>query len=406
MGERAEHEHFIPLRRSELIELLSTEPGMSSADTEQFRLFSQLLSARYHYEFHRHLERLKNAYAPFDPDADTRSLQSVGPDERVRRLNELNSVFAWLMERANFKHLSRQDLEPSLHEASILGLRMDVDFSAFEHLAIFGRGEGMRTVRRRRRVRWWRFDEVRVPAYQRLVMILKLRHHKRVPKTVDTDKVYLKIFKDIPRLDVKMMLPTARVRMTKLDRSRVTLPFLSGIGMAVWKAAATVLAVLQQLFTDFTTLLGLIPNSPLVFWGIASTAFGYGTKSYFAYQGTKQQYQLLLTESLYFQTLDSNAGVLYRLLDEAEEQECREALLAYFFLWRQGGEPGLTPAELQARIGQCLDCEAHVRIDFESGDALHKLEQLRLAVKEGERYRALPLNRALEMLDLEGPKGP
>src|SRR6185436_10749928 len=78
---------------------------------------------------------------------------------------------------------------------------------------------------------------------------------------------------------------------------------------------------------------------------------GYGIRSFYGYLQTKQKYQLNLTESLYYQNLDNNAGVLSRLLDEAEEQENREAILAYFFLWQARGaqldQPsGLTADEL------------------------------------------------------------
>ena len=68
---------------------------------------------------------------------------------------------------------------------------------------------------------------------------------------------------------------------------------------------------------------------------VLGVTVGYGMRSFYGYLQTKQKYQLNLTESLYYQNLDNNAGVLTRLLDEAEEQENREAALAYFFLWRQ-----------------------------------------------------------------------
>ena len=60
---------------------------------------------------------------------------------------------------------------------------------------------------------------------------------------------------------------------------------------------------------------------------VVGVTAGYGVKSFFGYLRTKQKYQLNLTESLYYQNLDNNAGVLCRLLDEAEEQENREAVL-------------------------------------------------------------------------------
>ena len=46
-----------------------------------------------------------------------------------------------------------------------------------------------------------------------------------------------------------------------------------------------------------------------------------------------------------------------------------------------------------------LEGNAHLKVDFEIGDALDKLERLGLVKKEGEAYRAVPLGKALEVLD-------
>ena len=92
--------------------------------------------------------------------------------------------------------------------------------------------------------------------------------------------------------------------------------------------------------------------------------------------------------------------MLAMLLDEAEEQECREILLAYFFLWRHGGTAGLSSVELDGCIDQCLDRRAHLRVDFEVGDALSKLEQLRLVEQIGQGYHALPLAQAVASLEV------
>jgi hypothetical protein len=72
MAEYEDREHFIPLRKNELIELLLAEPDLSAQDREDLRQFCTLVVATYHFEYHKALERLKDAYAPFDPDADTR----------------------------------------------------------------------------------------------------------------------------------------------------------------------------------------------------------------------------------------------------------------------------------------------------------------------------------------------
>jgi hypothetical protein len=390
MGEYKDREHFIPLRRSDLIDLLCADKDLSSADRELFCQFCRLVTATYHFEYNQLLEQLKSAYAPFDPDADTKPLTKFSSDQKHSKLNDLMNEFACLMERANYKHLTLEDIEPALAETSAWGLRMEVDFKVFERLAIFARGD---TVQKRTLRSWktrYRLEEVQVPIYQRLVMILKLRRSNRLDRQIDTNSVYIQIFKEIPKVDIKMLLPGSRVRMSLFDRGKIGVPMLGGI-------VVTVMNIFRDIFDDI--LMGVVFNHPAAWWGLASGTLGYGVKSYFGWQTTKQRYNLNLTQVLYFNNLDTNAGVLCRLLDEAEEQECREAILAYYFLWRFGGEKGWTAGELDDYIELDLERRLNLKVDFEIGDAIAKLEKLQLIEKVDERYRAYPLDRALRMLD-------
>src|SRR5205085_7564287 len=141
-----------------------------------------------------------------------------------QRMYALFRDFGQVLEEAGYKHLSAEDMAPACEGASAWGLRMDVDFRAFERLAIFVRGD---TVQKRPLRVWrkgYRMEEREVPIYQRVVMMLKLRPHRRLAAHIDTDCVYLQLFKNIPRLDINMLLPGARVRMRYLDRGRVGLP--------------------------------------------------------------------------------------------------------------------------------------------------------------------------------------
>jgi hypothetical protein len=396
MAQHQNCEPFIPLRRPELIDLLCADDSLRPEQVEDFRQLCRLLTATYHFQYHHKLEELKTAYAPFDPDPDTRPLIKLSAAEKQCRLNTLFSDFAWLMERANFRHLCRGDVEPYLRTASDWGIRMDVDFSCFERLALFARGDVAQQRTRRRLRNLYRVETTTVPVFQRLVLIVKLRPHPRLSKKADTESVYLKIFKDIPKLDLNMLLPGARVRMSYLDRSHISLPLLTGFGLILYKIALPFLALGALLGESFAQSGG---SPSLAFWGLATGTLGYGYRSYYGYQQTRQRYRLTLTESLYFQNLDNNAGVLVRLLDEAEEQESREALLAYYFLWRQAGERGWTDAELNGAVEKYLETRAGVKVAFGIGDAIRNLEQLHLVDRVGDRYRAQPLERALQVLD-------
>lgn len=395
MGQNKDLEHYIPLRRGELIDELCAGERTPAAQRDAFRRFCWLISASHHFEYDRLLEKLKDAYAPFDPDADTKTLSRWTFAEKQQKLNHLFTEFAWLMERANFRHLSRDDLEPALAGASAWGIPTDVDFRVFERLAIFARGDTFQKRTRRRLRKGWRREEVEVPIYQRLVMILKLRPHRRLGPQVRTDCVYFQLFKDIPKLDISMLLPGARVKISNLDRSKVGLPFLGGLALTLWR-------LFQELAESFAEIFLL--KQPAALGGLAAGALGYGFRSFYGYRQTKQRYHLALTQMLYFQNLDTNAGVLYRLLDDGEEQDCREAILAYYYLWRCAGDQGWAMKTLDDSVVLHVEQRAKIKVDFEIDDALANLERLGVVEKVDERYRAMPLEQALAGLEMKWRK--
>src|SRR6202007_3349637 len=119
---------------------------------------------------------------------------------------------------------------------------------------------------------------------------------------------------------------------------------------------------------------------------------GYAYRSYYSYRTKRQAYILQLVRSLYFKTLDGNTGVLMRLFDEAEEQECRETYLAYYCLWRYAPPQGWTSEQLDDYVELYLEQHANLKVDFEIGDALAKLERLKIVYKSGNAYRAVPID--------------
>jgi hypothetical protein len=115
---------------------------------------------------------------------------------------------------------------------------------------------------------------------------------------------------------------------------------------------------------------------------------GYGVKSFFGYLQTKDKYHLHLTRNLYYQNLDNNAGVLTRLLFDAQEQEFREAVLAYALLL-QAGDGGLSANDLDRGAEAWLENVLQTPIDFECADAIAKLDRWKLLQRHGERLTVL-----------------
>ena len=396
MAEYADREHFIPIRVTDLVAFLCAESGPMSCqkltDDEQqrFRRFARSVSLHLHAVYLTELRQLKDTYVPFDPDADPKPLAKLGPDERQLCLDKLFGTFVHLMERANYRHLTRAELEATMQGASDWGVDMDVAWDAFDRVEVFYRGKGFSRRTRRTWRGWFRREVVSVPTYHRVAVMLKQKPHRRLDRAADFDNVLVKLFKDIPTMDIEMLLPGTRVKMPGFDRLKLGGSLTSSIGYVGWRLSEVSIASLGG---------ALLAGSFLTLYTPIALVLGYGYKTWYSFQSTKQTYTFQLTQSLYYQNLDNNGGVIYRLLDEAEEQETRETLLAYFYLWRYAGERGWTAGEIDDYVELDLEKRLGVAIDFEIEDALRKLARAQLVRLDGDRYRAVPIEQAQRQLD-------
>ena len=129
----------------------------------------------------------------------------------------------------------------------------------------------------------------------------------------------------------------------------------------------------------------------------AITLGAYLFQRYENFKSRKLNFAKTLSENLYFRNLDNNQGVLTRLVDEAEEEECKEAMLGYSFLLFSS-EP-LTAEGLDRAIEAWFSERHQVELDFEVSDALDKLEKLEIVSRADDgTLSPLPLDGALQVL--------
>ena len=126
--------------------------------------------------------------------------------------------------------------------------------------------------------------------------------------------------------------------------------------------------------------------------GVGAIA-GYLWKQLKNFRNRKLKYTQALTQNLYFKLLDNNAGVLYRILDDAEESECKETLLAYTCLLRDGPA---SAAALKSRVEALLQPHS---VSFDIDDAVAKLTDLALASGSAERLEAVEIETAIAEVD-------
>ena len=400
-------ERFIPFRKTNIVTMCADE--VPAEERESFEGFAELLASLLHHEFRGRLEALKDSYYPFNPDADTRTIGDLSADERQQAQQRLVDELSALAEAANFERISTDDLNRAFDEESLVKVRLEADFDDFEQVLFYRRGEhtSQEEVKhlfglRRRTIEFINYAKVLV-----YVKFKDAAHFEGCGKKVDDlpfkpDSTIIKLFQDVPRADLEMLFPNARVRMRGIDKLLIGVPaVISGIIIVVTKLIAALLPLLlllgfwlgvhrEPVQLDHGKLLAIVA-------GLAAFG-GYLVRQFSTFKNRKIQFMKALSENLYFRNLDNDAGVFHHLLDAAEEEEVKEAVLAYHFL--RAAERPLAAEELDERIEGWFADKWDANFDFEVDDGVGKLRRLELVEEDGQgRLSAVTLDEAKRRLD-------
>lgn len=381
-------ETFVPLHTTDVVEYLSLHPDLPAEDRECFREVSSLILSLLHHIYRRRHEELTYVYAPLDPDRD-KLLRTV-PTSTTRDdlAEDVYDRTQDALQRANYHKLSPQDIQSALAAASKWGVRTRIRFSMLRHLEVHARGlvEGKREFRDWKK--FFRKQTVTVPLYQRLVVVFRISD-EAANDQFDPRRVYMRMFKNVPKQDIDMMLPSPGIQMSWFDHSKIVVPSVYAAAITMWKFLRNV--VLLAFFGVFKTLAMLL---------LVLFAIGFGLKSMFTYRtNTQRRYMLNMTQSLYYQNLDNNAGVLFRLLEEGEQQEACEAILAFFVssvIFKE--RKAATLEEIDAECERVLLEATDLQIDFDVERTARSLLRLGLLQLDENGWSALSVKDAARHL--------
>lgn len=407
MNVEQKKQRFIPYRKTDIIAMCADDAHLSQEETLQFKDVCSLLTSIFHFKFHKSLETLKDSYAPVNPDSDTKQIYPKTEQEKAQMETVLITELKKLLDAANFEVITKDDLSNAMLEESLFKIRLEVDFDDFEEVLFFRRGESKKD-----EVLSSLFGLKKKPIsfinYDRVVIYVKYKN-KEYFDSVDRKELFftpgstiIKLFQNIPSSDLEMLFPNTEVRMKTIDKLIIGVPAaIGGIVMLVTKLGATL----------------LLTGTVLAFWlgmrddpveldqtALIGLAAGFGAlgaflwKQFSNFKNRKIKFMKTLADNLYFKNLDNNTGVFHRLIDAAEEEECKESILAYYFLLRSN-KPVSMP-ELDQLIEAWFQENYQHELDFEIQDAIDKLQELGLIILENGKVTAVPLIEARKSLDV------
>jgi len=378
-------EKFLPITRHALMDRLTVANLWPNGDAVQARRFMRYLDYWRRHGYAVKLLELEQLYEPFTPDSDLLRTRAFSSEERASMQKRLVAQMASLLEQGNFTRVDPSNVHFILTKDSAYGLDLEVDLQAFEEILIYYRGattisEYRRDVKRA----YMRWREVKIPVFQRMFLLFKLkpfavrveevmreqkldqkeaeravrRLRGLLPATVSSDYIYIKLFKNMPRSDVEMIFPNTKVRFRLFDKLKFGVTAGSGLGMGVFGTVGKV-AMASNPYTLAAAVAGL---------------GGIALRQATNFLNQRTRYMVVLAQNLYFHAMADNRGVMTLLADRAAEEDVKEEMLLYSVLAKERVNIR-NLRQVDQAIEQYLKDTFDIDVDFDVDDALQRLKQ-------------------------------
>ncbi len=373
-------EHFIPCNRSKLIQLCTAQLEQKNLEHKSFYELCQILLAYLHHTEQSNLEDLKNSYSVFDPDLETEP-QSLINHEKVI------DVISGTLKKANYKELSKQSVHDSLNGSSLIPVQTAVDFNEYDDYRFFYRDKTQKTLTLKK---WFSNKTIEFMNYGRMVVLLKTNSNiestKDKKEIFKADRLYLYLYKNIPHDDLEMLFPNLKVSMTLKDRLFLIVPALGAAIPLILKVLPSLALLIGAImFFSFGSDLGTgfhfdeQSNASIyaVLTAVLSVGLalgGFAAQQYVKYKSKRLSFLKQVADTLFFKCLDTGSGVIHKVVDEAEEELCKEMVLVIFILTQN--KQGLTEKEIDNKIEEWLENNLNMKMDFHVKKALDSLQKI------------------------------
>jgi hypothetical protein len=403
-----DRDQFIAVRKTDMLDALLDHGQLADdAQRDSFRQVCRRLAAIYHYEYFAELERLRDDYFYFNPELEPHARFDHAALERAYA--ELVDSFTAVLADANFVEISHAEIEEAHRRRSAMRVDIVAPLEDFREVRFFRRGHHQETIEiagwlglRKRVIQTLVYDDVVLfVAMKPEADLASRRERKRLARRkLRPGSVLIKYFRNIASVDLNALFPNVRVVLSLRDKLLLSGPALAG-GLPILLKLASTITVLFLVIGFYFGLAGSVAEEETAgalaaLSGLVALG-GFITRQWLRYQRQSLKYQKELTENVYFRNVNNNAGIFDSMIGAAEDQECKEAFLAFYFLCT--AKSTLKQAELEAGIERWLAQAFGVDVAFKIGDALAKLDRLGLLVRNGEQLSVLPLEAALRKLD-------
>jgi Protein of unknown function (DUF3754) len=405
-GANERSDKFIPVRKEDLLSTFVEQGAFANADEcALFWRFARTFRTICHYQYSETLDRLRDDYYYFSPEVaglatTDRAKRNCAYDDLIRSLDKV-------LKDANFTELPHEDVADA-HRKRTVPVAVKAEHDDFREVRFYRRGRHVEKVEvaewfglRRRSVEIEVFDDVVLLIAMKTQAEIGSRRELRILKRrkIVPGSVLLKYFRNIACGDLYALFPNARVVMSNFDKAFLSVPAIAG-GIPILVKLYATISVLFLVAGIYLGGSGKVADNDMktalaALMGIVALG-GFAMRQWFKYQHQSLKYHMELSENIYYRNLNNNSGIFDHLIGTAEDQEAKEALLAYHFIGK--AETALTAPEVAARIEAWLAKNFELNLEFDIAAGLATLDRYGLLRREGERLFVPPLEAAIAQL--------
>lgn len=384
----SERQQFIPVSREKVKQALLGNWQLDEDSSQKYSNLFKMFEVIWHHDMHHNLEDLKNRYDSMNPDSfEDINYNKTNLSSFLEKLDEVMMDGNWLT-------ITDEEIDEALEGEDILPISLDVRFDEFSNMKLYRLGDSYQETEVKSMF-GLKKETKNVRIFSNVLTVLEFKDEKWFMAERKRKKHYLgqegqglhiRLFKDVPHLDMEVIFPNTSPSMRTLEKIKIGAPLVGGIVSLSMKYGPMLFGS-----TSGDTSLSLL--------GGLLTALGtYVLKTYTSYQKTREKFRSAVAKDMYFKGIANNQSVLTYMIDMAEEQEVKEAICAYMFI--QESDVSMNEEELDEAIEEWLLSTFGHDIDFEVDDALAKLEKMNLlSVADDGKLSVISVAQALVTLD-------
>lgn len=417
--------HFIPCSRQVLVNKCCNLPGLNEEQERQFRSFAEILNSYVHFISQQKLEQMKQAYAYFNPNQESPVFPKLNSEDQKLQADILAETFGSTLKDANFKELSQADIEKAFTTFSLVPVNTEVNLNDYQRIKLFYRGSNTKEVSVKR---FFRTKKIQFENYDRVAVLLHISDQQYFDTKDGKDdelnftpgKVYLYLYKNIPHYDLELLFPNVKISMSLKDKLMLGVPalgaaipmaikILPSLGLLVGAIALVIFGwdLSEKLDLDVSNAQAIYP----LLVAVLSTSIalgGFAVRQYVKYKSKRLEFLKKVTDVLFFKSLDVCQGTINAVVDSAEEEQSKEAILIYSLML--GERRAYSQEEIQEKVNNWVESEFPVTAEIDIQRSLQQLQDLQAPYQDkGDkalieklpdgRYQACEIESAKFILD-------